>query len=620
MQLNLKLSHKALILIAVPLLFEVLFVAVMAWLVFNAEQEAHRELMSKEIIATADQIASLSEEAFLSLYAYNNDPDPAALKKYRHKMDDIKVNIQELLTLTADKPREFELVQKAELDQKNGEELGNFVIDAMVKGETFKDKDEAKGEFVPFRIRVFKVSRDLTSLIHRLGRLERDQSQTLSTRRFRGLVLPLLLIGVGANVLIAIALAMFFNAGTTKRLKVLMDNSNRLARGATLSKRLGGRDELAALDDVFHTMADALQDAMLKERAIVENAVDVICSIDEKLFFKAASPASIEVFGHEPDELIGRKLASLIVPEDLARTTAEFTRVRSETDTPFFENRIQRKDRVVDVRWSAHWSDAEKAYYCVVSDISARREVERLKQEFVSMMSHDLRTPLMSIQASLSLLSVGASGDLPESATRNVLDAERNISYIISLINSLIDVERMDSAKLQVHLSPTELAPLLDNAIQAVRSLATNKGIKLECSQLDVEVNADGDRVAQVLINLLSNALKFSSRNSTIRVVAIQQNDATIEVQVSDEGRGIPAAQLDSVFERFKQVKDIDATEHKGSGLGLAICKSIVEAHGGKIGVRSSEGQGTTFWFTLALLSATTAGEATTTDQVSSIL
>jgi PAS domain S-box-containing protein len=619
MQLNLKLSHKALILIAVPLLFEVLFVAVLAWLVFNAEQEARRELISKKTIATADQIASLSEDAFLTLYAYNNDPDPAGLKKYRQKMDDVKDNIQELLSLTADKPKEFELAQKAQADLKNADELGNFAIDAMKKGEKFEENG-SKGELLPFRVRVFKVSRDLTSLIHRLGRLERDQSGALSTRRYRGLQLPLLLVGVGANVLIAIALAMFFNAGTTRRLNVLMDNSHRLARGATLSKRLRGRDELAELDDVFHNMADALQDALLKERAIVENAVDVICSIDEKLFFKATSPASVDVFGHEPDELIGLKLASLIVPEDLARTAAEFARVRSETDTPFFENRIQRKDRVIDVRWSAHWSDAEKAYYCVVSDISARREVERLKQEFVSMMSHDLRTPLMSIQASLSLLSVGASGDLSESARRNVLDAERNISYIISLINSLIDVERMDSAKLQVHASPTELAPLLDNGVQAVRSLATNKGIKLECSQPDVEVNADGDRVTQVLINLLSNALKFSSRNSTIRLIAIPQNDAFIEIQVSDEGRGIPAAQLDSVFERFKQVKDIDATQHKGSGLGLAICKSIVEAHGGTIGVRSSEGEGTTFWFTLPLASATTSGEASTTDQISSIL
>ncbi|CAN5297582.1 hypothetical protein BH10CYA1_BH10CYA1_28980 [soil metagenome] len=622
MQLNLKLSHKALILIAVPLLFEVVFISAMAWLVYSAEQEAHRELMSKEIIATADNIGSLTEEAFISLYSYNKDRDPIALKRYRTKMDAIKDSLKDLLVMTAGQPQEHELVLKAQASSKEGEDLGDFVIGLMERHEHLEKIDEIASNQPPFRMRVFNVSRALTSLIHRLARLERDQSQVVSLRTFRDLEQPVLLAAFTLSVMIAVALALFFNAGTAKRLRVLMDNSNRLARGATLSERLRGHDELAELDRVFHTMATALQQAMMKERAIVENAVDVICTVDEKMFFKSVSPAAKEVFGQEPDDLVGSRLASLIVAEDIERATEDFARVRKEADAPFFENRVKRQDQLVDVRWSVHWSESEKVYYCVVSDITARREVERLKQEFVSMMSHDLRTPLMSIQASLSLLSVGASGDLPPSAKRNVLDAERNISYIISLINSLIDVERMDSAKLQVHAAPTELLPLMEAAIQAVRSLATNKGIALECTKVDpdIEVNADGDRVIQVLINLVSNALKFSPRDTTIQLIAIFNGDGNVEVQVSDQGRGIPAADLNSVFERFKQVKEIDATRHKGSGLGLAICKSIVEAHGGTIGVRSVEGEGTTFWFTLPLVDETISATTTEKDQISSIL
>ncbi len=311
-----------------------------------------------------------------------------------------------------------------------------------------------------------------------------------------------------------------------------------------------GQDELAELDRVFHDMANTLHQAMLKERAIVEMLWTSFVPLTKNCFSNRVSPAAKDVFGQEPDDLIGSRLASLIVSEDIERATEDFARVRKETDLPFFENRVKRQDERVDVRWSVHWSESEKVYYCVVSDITARREVERLKQEFVSMMSHDLRTPLMSIQASLSLLSVGASGDLPPSAKRNVLDAERNISYIISLINSLIDVERMDSAKLQVHASPTELLPLLEAAVQAVRSLATNKGIALECTKVDpdIEVNADGDRVIQVLINLVSNALKFSPRDTTIQITAIFSGDDNVEIQVSDQGRGIPAADLDSVL------------------------------------------------------------------------
>jgi signal transduction histidine kinase len=313
----------------------------------------------------------------------------------------------------------------------------------------------------------------------------------------------------------------------------------------------------------------------------------------------------------------------LIVPEDLESATQDFEKVRTKSESQFFENRIKRGEEVVDVRWSVNWSASEKSYYCVVSDISARREVERLKQEFVSMMSHDLRTPLMSIQASLSLLSAGASGELPPSAKRNVLDAERNISYIVSLINSLIDVERMDLSRLQVHVAPTELLPLLEAAIQAVRSLAANKGITLQSTKVDpdIEVSADGDRVIQVLINLMSNALKFSPRDTTINLNAIFNGAGTVQIEISDQGRGIPAAELDSVFERFHQIRETDATTHKGSGLGLAICKSIVEAHGGKIGVRSVEGEGATFWFTLPLADETdtdAGGANFEADQISS--
>ena len=609
MQLNLKLSHKALILIAVPLLFEMVFVAAMAWLYHGAEQEAGRELRSKEIISMADSVASLTEEASIALYSYNKDPDPTALQRYQSKMENIKDSLKELTDRTAGNPQEQEICAKATKSFHDGQELGNWVLDMMQRGEKLEEKEREARPELPLRYRVFKISRELTSLIRRLSHLEKDRSTELSLRKYRDLVEPILLAGVVANVLLALGLALFFNAGTTRRLKVLMDNSNRLARGAELSERLKGSDEIAELDSVFHKMAEALRDAILKERAVIANSVDVICTVDEKLFFKSVSAAALDVFGQNPDDLIGLRLAALVVSEDLERTSSEFARVRNTADTPFFENRIKRQNDTVDVRWSVHWSASEKAYYCVVSDISARREIERLKQEFVSMMSHDLRTPLMSIQASLSILSAGAAGDLSSTAKGNVLDAERNIAYIISLISSLIDVERMDSSKLQVHCSPTELLPLLEAAIQSVRSLAVNKGIALECTKVDpdLEVNADGDRIVQVLINLMSNALKFSSSGTTIRV-DVKVDGQQVQIEVTDQGRGIPASQLDSVFDRFKQVQVTDATHYKGSGLGLAICKSIVEAHQGTIGVRSIEGKSTTFWFTLPGVDATVFG------------
>ncbi len=219
-----------------PLLFEVVFISAMAWLVYSAEQEAHRELMSKEIIATADNIGSLTEEAFISLYSYNKDPDEQVLKRYRGKMDAIKDSLKDLLKMTADQPQEQELALKAQKSFQDGEELGEFMLGVMDRHEHLERIDDKASDQAPFRIRVFKVSRELTSLIHRLARLERDQSGVVSLRTFRDLEQPVLLAAFTLSVAIAVALAMFFNAGTAKRLRVLMDNAERLGRGATLSE------------------------------------------------------------------------------------------------------------------------------------------------------------------------------------------------------------------------------------------------------------------------------------------------------------------------------------------------------------------------------------------------
>lgn len=149
MQLNLKLSHKALILIAVPLLFEMVFVAAMAWLYHGAEQEAGRELRSKEIISMADSVASLTEEASIALYSYNKDPDPTALQRYQSKMENIKDSLKELTDRTAGNPQEQEICAKATKSFHDGQELGNWVLDMMQRGEKLEEKSERQDQSCP---------------------------------------------------------------------------------------------------------------------------------------------------------------------------------------------------------------------------------------------------------------------------------------------------------------------------------------------------------------------------------------------------------------------------------------------------------------------------------------
>jgi signal transduction histidine kinase len=230
-----------------------------------------------------------------------------------------------------------------------------------------------------------------------------------------------------------------------------------------------------------------------------------------------------------------------------------------------------------------------------------RQEIERLKQEFFSMISHDLRTPLTSIQVFVNMLSKGMFGEVSEKAKSKALMADRNATRLIGLINDLLDVDKMESGQLSLAREQAPLRMIIDRAIDSVRGVSDQQGVSVESLITDdVDVFADSDRMVQVLVNLLGNAVKFSDKGSTVKIGVLQRGD-DVRVEVMDSGRGVPENLRESIFERFKQVSAKDSTEKKGTGLGLAICKAIVEQHGGKIGCDSVVGHGSTFWFTLPL-------------------
>ena len=192
----------------------------------------------------------------------------------------------------------------------------------------------------------------------------------------------------------------------------------------------------------------------------------------------------------------------------------------------------------------------------------------------------------------------GASGELPLKAQANVADAERNVSYLINLINTLLDVERITDGKLELEKTDFSLQELVDQCINSVKSLALTKNLVIKASSVDLPAYGDESRLKQVLINLLSNAIKFSDNGQQINVTAKSGED-WIEVSVIDQGRGIAKEYQEAIFNRFQQMAITDATIKGGSGLGLAISKAIVEQHDGIIGVDSQVGKGSRFWFRL---------------------
>lgn len=251
------------------------------------------------------------------------------------------------------------------------------------------------------------------------------------------------------------------------------------------------------------------------------------------------------------------------------------------------------------------------------SDIGQRYAINRLKDEFVSTVSHELRTPLTSIRGALGLLSSGMLGQIGDKAAHLLQIALNNSERLVRLINDILDLERIQSGREPLAFHSVQLAELVSQAIEGIAPMADAAGVKLLHDSIQVELTADPDRLLQVLTNLLSNAVKFSPANSTISVM-LRPSAAGVTLSVIDQGRGIPADKLETIFERFQQVDASDSRQKGGSGLGLAICRTIVQQHSGRIWAERNPVRGSTFRVFLPYCPAALPGGETDLDSAHS--
>lgn len=228
------------------------------------------------------------------------------------------------------------------------------------------------------------------------------------------------------------------------------------------------------------------------------------------------------------------------------------------------------------------------------------KEVERMKADFYSLMSHELRTPLTSIREGTNMLLEGLGGEVTEKQGELLVIIAEESSRLIDLVSRLLELSKLEAGQLTINLSRTELSPLIARSIREMVPLAAAKNITIESDIEEIPpVNAEPERILQVLRNLLGNALKFTPSGGRVRVALCRTGDG-VSVSVTDTGPGIPEEEVCLVFEKFRQASP-PASSHKfqGTGLGLAIVRHIVQAHGGRVWVESEVGQGSTFTFVL---------------------
>ena len=233
-------------------------------------------------------------------------------------------------------------------------------------------------------------------------------------------------------------------------------------------------------------------------------------------------------------------------------------------------------------------------------DVTERRAVERLKSEFVSTVSHELRTPLTSIRGALGLLSSGMLGVVEEKGQRMLAIAVSNTDRLVRLINDILDLERIESGKVELERGSVDANTVMVQALEGVQSMADEARVHLSMMPATGALWGDSDRIIQTLTNLLGNAIKFSYPETTVMLSGVAGSE-DFTFCVADHGRGVPDEKLQAIFERFSQVDGSDSRDKGGSGLGLAICKSIVNGHGGRIWAEKNDPAGSRFQFTIPL-------------------
>jgi len=373
----------------------------------------------------------------------------------------------------------------------------------------------------------------------------------------------------------------------------------------TLEQRVGVRT---------HELAKAL--ATVQQNAqhintIIETASEAFIGMDLDGIVTDWNTQAERMFGWRRHEAIGRPLADLTVParyhDSLRRAIVEF---RTTGHTGPLNRRVERIVRTRDGQEFAIEMTAgiagigERSFFSIfLHDISLRKRVDQMKNELVATVSHELRTPLTSMRASLSLLKSGAAGPVEGEVQELVDIAHRHCERLVRLVDDMLDVEKVESARFTAHPKPQPLSPVVFDTVAAMRSQAHGAlvDLRVTCAPgLDhLLLEVDRDRITQVLMNLISNALKFAPQDTGVDVMLVQAG-AALRITVADRGPGIPADFRGRIFQRFAQAEG-GVKSKSSSGLGLAISRQIVVEHGGELWFEDRAGGGTSFHVDLPL-------------------
>lgn len=607
----LSLRAKGFLVIALLLVFELLFVGCHAALLVAAERESVRQQNAKEIVATAGTLLQDFYDAGDNLAKYSLKKEQDALGVYQAKCSALLRNSHWIKEQLKSGSKQYQLFEKIENNL-----TANLKMFAQMRQLSETDSELAVAQFglklkTKMRLELLTLSGDLVEFLNAEKQIESASPVAIKLQRER--TSWLLGAGMVLNVVVAFLLVRWFLRSITSRLAIVQDNAERLRQRKSLRVPIAGEDEIASIDEAFHEMSHSLQgqeklllastdqiqniiEQMPIGLVVVAQSAQVKSGQIEYAQIEYANPALERMLDYKAGELKGTSLGSSF-------TTAG---VRPEplTDTAMIDGTIellaQKKSGsklpveflVSDVSYDS------MSLLGTVIDISEKHEIEKMKEAFVAMVSHDLRTPLTSVSGFLHMLPLGIYGQFSPAVVAETNVAEKQVEELITLINDLLDLEKLKAGQLEMRSANANLEDLLDRAIESCSEFAEESGVSVlfEGCQTPMMVLADGDRLQQALSKVFVSAIRLSA-GSTINVSVVAENidrghkSARIALHIS--GVQISQQQVESLFEPF-QAGSLNL------GLALPLAKALLLSFSGQCGA-SREDQGLVLWLQLPL-------------------
>jgi two-component system phosphate regulon sensor histidine kinase PhoR len=413
------------------------------------------------------------------------------------------------------------------------------------------------------------------------------------------------IIATGLTVL----LAMLISSRTTRPLRELTRAAAQISNGDLSTGKISARilpttiDEVGELTQAFNVMAvqlrsqiEALETERSKMAAVLGEMTDGVLIVDDQGLIQLMNPAAESMFGVSQTEALGRSLVEVLRHHQLVEL---WRRCQASDETQVATLEFSSRQLYLQGVATPLGNALPGSILLLFQNLTRVRRLETVRRDFVSNISHELRTPLASLKALTETLQESALDD-PPAARRFLQRMETEVDSLSLMVSELLELSRIESGRVPLQVQPINPVDMLYKSVERLHLQAQRAGLTMsvDCCNNLPNILGDQNRLEQVLVNLLHNAIKFTPVGGEIHVLA-EQTDGEIQFSVRDTGVGIPAEDLPRIFERF--YKADRARSSGGTGLGLAISRHLVEAHGGKIWAESQEGIGSTFYFSIPL-------------------